>query len=169
MCSAEGEVKGVEQCEEHEASSATVSSRAQWACNEGTLWGLQEPVLPQDRPRKQAGRKQLYRLMDVVRAAREKPESTARMHATLPSSAATKHTAETRPAAGSRAALQKVHSHCLGHVVWPVLCVPHKHKHRQIAGGHKCKLSMYSYAGGCKDISDIGLDCRKLRNAWRPA
>ena len=77
------------------------------------VYGMQEPVLPQDRPRKQAGKKRMYRLMDVVRAAREKPESPARMHPTLPPHAATKQAAETRAAAGSTAALQKVHSHCL--------------------------------------------------------
>ena len=52
----------------------------------------------------------MYRLMDVVRAARKKPESTARLHPPLPPHAATKQAAEMRAAAGSRAALQKVRS-----------------------------------------------------------
>ena len=90
-----------------------MSSKGQWACSEGMLYGMQEPVLPQDRPRKQAGKKRMYRLMDVVRAAREKPKSSARVHTTLPPHAATKQAAETRAAAGSRVALQKVPSHCL--------------------------------------------------------
>ena len=109
-----------------------MSIRAQWVCNEGMLWGLQEPVLPQDRPRKQAGKKRMYRLMDVVRAAREKPESTARVHTTLPPHAATKQAAETRAAAGSRAALQKVRSHRLAQAFRPVLCVQHTHRRWQV-------------------------------------
>lgn len=72
----------------------------------------------------------MYRLMDVVRAAREKPESPARPHTTLLPHAATKQTAETRAAAGSRVALQKVHSDFLAQVARPVLCVLSKRKHR---------------------------------------
>ncbi|CAL5229746.1 g13128 [Coccomyxa viridis] len=66
------------------------------------------PVLPQDRPRKPSGKKHMYRLIDVVRAARAKHGTAERMHACLHVKAASaKLHALTRLAAGSRAEARK--------------------------------------------------------------
>ena len=66
-------------------------------------------MLPQDRPRKALGKKHLYRLIDVVRAARTKHGSAERMHACqLVKAASAKQHAQTRLAAGSRAGARKV-------------------------------------------------------------
>lgn len=73
------------------------------------VWPVQEPVLPQDRPRKPSGKKHMHRLIDVVRTARAKHGSTERMHACqLVKAASAKQHALTRLAAGSRAEARKV-------------------------------------------------------------
>ena len=66
-------------------------------------------MLPQDRPRKPSGKKHIYRLIDVVRAARAKHGTAERMHACQHVKAASaKLHAQTRLAAGSRAEARKV-------------------------------------------------------------
>ena len=73
------------------------------------MWRAQEPVLPQDRPRKPSGKKHMYRLIDVVRAARAKHGSAERLRACqLAKAASAKQHAETRLAAGNRAEARKV-------------------------------------------------------------